>query len=261
MILFCLLPGRSRASDNMTNRWLLPSGLDIKKRTVKPSFYSVRIFKKRIESPQMWYYTSTSLKGSLSLPGIDVEQPTLRTCVTSAYHDKQSVCVVARLSKDRWQCLDHLRKGDRVQSDRNIRCLSMIFLKQLPKFAGNRAHISKKKNIWLKKGCIGEKCVKMHQKIYQIWKDCQTKMSFWEFKLSCDEDEWDIALFSHFEVDRCFRGAYCLHHQGDEWLSGFRENWNTYGTPTRANWHVLWVVFTNAGRFKNRRINKLTTNT
>jgi hypothetical protein len=28
---------------------------------------------------------------------------------------------------------------------------------------------------------------------------------------------WDVAPCSHVEVDRRFRGAYCLHHQGDEW--------------------------------------------
>jgi hypothetical protein len=27
---------------------------------------------------------------------------------------------------------------------------------------------------------------------------------------------WDMTLCSHVEVDRCFRGVYCLHHQGDE---------------------------------------------
>jgi hypothetical protein len=27
---------------------------------------------------------------------------------------------------------------------------------------------------------------------------------------------WDIALCSHGEVGRHFRGAYCLHRQGDE---------------------------------------------
>jgi hypothetical protein len=26
---------------------------------------------------------------------------------------------------------------------------------------------------------------------------------------------WDIAPCSHIEVDRHFRGAYCLHHQGN----------------------------------------------
>jgi hypothetical protein len=26
---------------------------------------------------------------------------------------------------------------------------------------------------------------------------------------------WDVAPCSHVEVDRCFRGAYCLNHQGD----------------------------------------------
>jgi hypothetical protein len=27
---------------------------------------------------------------------------------------------------------------------------------------------------------------------------------------------WDVAPCSHVEVDRRFRGAYCLHHKGDE---------------------------------------------
>jgi hypothetical protein len=29
---------------------------------------------------------------------------------------------------------------------------------------------------------------------------------------------WDIAQYSLVEVDRRFRGAYCLHHQADESL-------------------------------------------
>jgi hypothetical protein len=27
---------------------------------------------------------------------------------------------------------------------------------------------------------------------------------------------WDIAPYSLVEVDRRFRGVYCLHHQGDD---------------------------------------------
>jgi hypothetical protein len=27
---------------------------------------------------------------------------------------------------------------------------------------------------------------------------------------------WDILPFSLVEVDQCFRGDYCLHHQGDD---------------------------------------------
>jgi hypothetical protein len=27
---------------------------------------------------------------------------------------------------------------------------------------------------------------------------------------------WDVAPCSRVEVDRCFRGAYCLRHQGDD---------------------------------------------
>jgi hypothetical protein len=27
---------------------------------------------------------------------------------------------------------------------------------------------------------------------------------------------WDVAPYSHVELDRRFRGVYCLHHQGDE---------------------------------------------
>jgi hypothetical protein len=29
---------------------------------------------------------------------------------------------------------------------------------------------------------------------------------------------WDIVLCNLNEVDHCFRGAYCFHHQGDECL-------------------------------------------
>jgi hypothetical protein len=28
---------------------------------------------------------------------------------------------------------------------------------------------------------------------------------------------WDIALCSHMAINRRFRGAYCLHNQGDEY--------------------------------------------
>jgi hypothetical protein len=27
---------------------------------------------------------------------------------------------------------------------------------------------------------------------------------------------WDVALYCHAEVDRRFKGVYCLHHQGDD---------------------------------------------
>jgi hypothetical protein len=27
---------------------------------------------------------------------------------------------------------------------------------------------------------------------------------------------WDVVPFSLVEVDRCFRGAYYLHHEGDD---------------------------------------------
>jgi hypothetical protein len=30
---------------------------------------------------------------------------------------------------------------------------------------------------------------------------------------------WDVAPCSHVEVGRRFGGAYCLHHQGDEFLN------------------------------------------
>jgi hypothetical protein len=35
---------------------------------------------------------------------------------------------------------------------------------------------------------------------------------------------WDVALCCHFEVDRRFRGTYCLHHQGDN--GGSTHLWN-----------------------------------
>jgi hypothetical protein len=27
---------------------------------------------------------------------------------------------------------------------------------------------------------------------------------------------WDVVVCSLVDIDGCFRGAYCLHHQGDE---------------------------------------------
>jgi hypothetical protein len=30
---------------------------------------------------------------------------------------------------------------------------------------------------------------------------------------------WDVAPFSQVDVDQYFRGAYCFHHQGDEWIA------------------------------------------
>jgi hypothetical protein len=30
---------------------------------------------------------------------------------------------------------------------------------------------------------------------------------------------WDIALCSQVEVDRCFRGEYCLRHHGDSFIA------------------------------------------
>jgi hypothetical protein len=41
---------------------------------------------------------------------------------------------------------------------------------------------------------------------------------------------WDVDLCSHVEADRCFRGAYCLHHQGD------------YLSQKTLNFLTFWVV-------------------
>jgi hypothetical protein len=59
---------------------------------------------------------------------------------------------------------------------------------------------------------------------------------------------WDVAACSHFEVDRRFRGAYCLHHQDDDGPDdeGSTHLWNVdqlrrdYTTlhPTRLNFTV-----------------------
>jgi hypothetical protein len=35
---------------------------------------------------------------------------------------------------------------------------------------------------------------------------------------------WDVAPCSHVEVDRRFKGAYCVHYQGDEIHTLLREN-------------------------------------
>jgi hypothetical protein len=42
--------------------------------------------------------------------------------------------------------------------------------------------------------------------------NCSNQLSF--LVVECFED---IALCSLFEVDRRFRGAYCLHYHGSEW--------------------------------------------
>jgi hypothetical protein len=34
---------------------------------------------------------------------------------------------------------------------------------------------------------------------------------------------WDVAPCSLVESDRCFRGAYCLHRQGNEWAKAARK--------------------------------------
>jgi hypothetical protein len=33
---------------------------------------------------------------------------------------------------------------------------------------------------------------------------------------------WDVAPCSHIELDRRFRGAYCLHHQGGDRIEAVR---------------------------------------
>jgi hypothetical protein len=36
---------------------------------------------------------------------------------------------------------------------------------------------------------------------------------------------WDTAPFSIEEVDRRFRGTYCLHHQGGEFIQSNKGEW------------------------------------
>jgi hypothetical protein len=40
---------------------------------------------------------------------------------------------------------------------------------------------------------------------------CREQVDLWKMT-----GLWDAAMCSTIEVDRLFRGAYCLHHQGDE---------------------------------------------
>jgi hypothetical protein len=42
---------------------------------------------------------------------------------------------------------------------------------------------------------------------------------------------WDVVPCSHVEVDRRFRGAYCLHHQGDSSMEAVR----TFETSVHFN--------------------------
>jgi hypothetical protein len=44
---------------------------------------------------------------------------------------------------------------------------------------------------------------------------------------------WDVAPCSHVEVDRSFRGAYCLHYQGDWW-------WRPYA-PLKRRSASTWL--------------------
>jgi hypothetical protein len=44
---------------------------------------------------------------------------------------------------------------------------------------------------------------------------------------------WDVAPCSHVEVDRRFRGAYCLHHQGDELFIRTSEPSANFNVTTR----------------------------
>jgi hypothetical protein len=52
-----------------------------------------------------------------------------------------------------------------------------------------------------------------------------------EYKISIF---WDVAQYSLVDVDRHFRGAYCLHHQGDELHhpddGGIKILWNKHYT-------------------------------
>jgi hypothetical protein len=40
-----------------------------------------------------------------------------------------------------------------------------------------------------------------------------------QWQSRCEDHFWDVALCSFVESDWRFRGAYCLHHQGDEFTS------------------------------------------
>jgi hypothetical protein len=52
-------------------------------------------------------------------------------------------------------------------------------------------------------------------------------LQFWKYHLVIIKKFrafWDVAPCSHVKVDRRFRGAYCLHHQGDD--RGSTHLWN-----------------------------------
>jgi hypothetical protein len=50
----------------------------------------------------------------------------------------------------------------------------------------------------------GVQCITLHPNVILL---CEISSSH--------GGEYDVAPCSHVEVDRRFRGAYCLHHQGD----------------------------------------------
>jgi hypothetical protein len=48
---------------------------------------------------------------------------------------------------------------------------------------------------------------------------------------------WDVTPCSHFGVDRCFRGTYCLHREGDNYfMKIYCSNGSVVRSVSRARW-------------------------
>jgi hypothetical protein len=89
-------------------------------------------------------------------------------------------------------------------------------------------------------------CYSMHQ-LMTVASCCAEKsIHLWDLRFSWQR-VWIWRAFWHLapcslKVDQCFRGAYCFHHQGDEYI--MNEWWmvmNIYHPDDRGNTH-LWNV-------------------
>jgi uncharacterized membrane protein (DUF485 family) len=63
---------------------------------------------------------------------------------------------------------------------------------------------------------------------------------------------WDVALCSHVEVDRRFKGAYCLHHQGDEFTALMMEAVRTCETSSNFN-VTTWLYITEDSKLRAQK--------
>jgi hypothetical protein len=80
--------------------------------------------------------------------------------------------------------------------------------------------------LWVAK-TVGHHCFNVISNLLKTWFNLKFRVFF------------DVAPCSHVEVDRRFRGAYCLHHQGDDGPDdgGSTHLWNV--GPLQRNYTAL----------------------